>query len=666
MAANVAQWIRQLYGTRKIVQQDGGGKILAGGKRLASVLGWFETRISAIATTNERSVPPATVRAFILFYLRPAWPWLAILFVSSFLLAALESAIILGTGWFVDLLSTEASEAINFTFAIFLVSGALTILILRLLVIWLIEILTNQTISLPLTIQIGWRTHVYTVEHAIAEFQNDFSGRIAERVSQVGSALSAIAVQVVHAAVYVIVYSIVTIAAFSAISPWLAIPIVLWIVACTAIAIWFLPRLGANAKICATAYSGLVGCIVDTYTNIMTVKIFAGSELERSAVRAAMANVLATARAGLRLLTGEATLLAVANTALLISVGLIAGSLWLHGGITPGQVAAGFALVMRLSTLSSWFIDEIRSFFENLGQVRDSMNIIALPHSVVDRPDAVDLSVTDGEIVFRDVHFHYGNNIDVIRGLDLTVRPGEKLGLIGPSGAGKSTLISLLLRLYDCQSGEILIDGQNIADVSQESLRRNIGVVSQEVSLFNRSVRDNITYGRPLASDAEIEHAAILARADEFIHRLVDDEGRRGYEAHVGERGVRLSGGQRQRIAIARALLMDAPILVLDEATSAIDLEFEAAIRDGLAELLRRKTVIAIAHRRSTITALTRLAVLDHGRIVEMGTHDELIGRGGAYARVWHSKPSETCAPKVEGPACSASLHQASRLNEEA
>jgi ATP-binding cassette, subfamily B, multidrug efflux pump len=639
-ATRIAQWIRQLYRTRQFAEREGSGKKPAGRKWLASVLIWFETRINPFDAVKGGSMPPAAVRPFILFYLQHAWSWLAILFVSSFLLALLESAIILGTGWFVDFLSTQASEAINFEFAIFLISSTLAILILRLLVSWLIEILTNQTISLPLTIQIGWRTYTYTVEHAIAEFQNDFSGRVAERVTQVGSALCAIAVQVVHAAIYVIVYSTVTIAAFSAISPWLGIPIVLWIVACSAIGMWFLPRLEVNAKLCATGYSGLVGCIVDTYTNIMTVKVFAGSELERSAVRAAMASFLATAQAGLRLLTGEASLLTLANTALLISVGSIAGSLWLHGGITPGQVAAGFALVMRLSTLSSWFIDEIRSFFENLGQVRDSMNIIALPHSVVDQPDAVDLSVTNGEIVFRDVHFHYGNDIGVIRGLDLTVRPGEKLGLIGPSGAGKSTLISLLLRLYDCQPGEILIDGQNIANVSQESLRRNIGMVSQEVSLFNRSVRDNIAYGRPLASQAEIEHAAKLARADEFIRRVVDDEGRCGYEAHVGERGARLSGGQRQRIAIARALLMDAPILVLDEATSAMDLEIEAAMRDGLAELLRSKTVIAIAHRRSTLAALTRLAVFDQGRIVEMGTHDELIGRGGIYAGSWHSKPN--------------------------
>jgi len=395
------------------------------------------------------------------------------------------------------------------------------------------------------------------------------------------------------------------------------------------------PRMRDLSKASSELRSHVMGRVVDSYTNILTVKLFARSEAERSAVREAIAAHTRAFLNSLRLITGVNATLQVMNSTYLVATAALFGWMWSLGEASPGAVAAGLALALRISTMSGWVMQTVRGVFENVGVIQESMETIARPLGIVDAPDAKELVVEKGEIRFDHVTFHYGRDEGVFEDLSLAIAPGEKVGLIGASGAGKSTVASLLLRLHDLEGGRILIDGQDIAGVTQDSLRRQIGVVTQDTSLLHRSIRDNIAYGRPGSSDAEIERAARLAHAHDFILGLEDHKGRRGYDAHVGERGVKLSGGQRQRIAVARVILKDAPILVLDEATSALDSEIEAAIQDALATLMEGKTVIAIAHRLSTIAALDRLIVLEQGCIVEEGTHADLLRRGGLYARLW-------------------------------
>lgn len=375
--------------------------------------------------------------------------------------------------------------------------------------------------------------------------------------------------------------------------------------------------------------------MVDSYTNILTVKLFARRAEERSAVRDSIAAHTQAFLNSFRLITGVGVVLTVMNSVLLVATGALSIALWMRGLMTSGEAATGISLVMRILAMSGWVMQSVRGVFENIGVVQESMQTIARPHGIVDVPRATQLQVPRGEVRFEGVSFHYGREDGVIEDLDLTIRPGEKVGLVGTSGAGKTTITSLLLRLHDVEKGRILIDGQDIARVSQDSLRSAIAMVTQDTSLLHRSIRDNIAYGRPGAEESAIVEAARLAHAHEFILELEDNRGRRGYDAHVGERGVKLSGGQRQRIAIARVILKDAPILVLDEATSALDSEVEAAIQEALSTLMEGKTVVAIAHRLSTIAALDRLIVIDRGRIVEEGTHAQLLRRDGLYARFW-------------------------------
>ncbi|MEO7431060.1 MAG: ABC transporter ATP-binding protein, partial [Dokdonella sp.] len=422
---------------------------------------------------------------------------------------------------------------------------------------------------------------------------------------------------------------------FAQADPWLMAPLAIWLVVYCALMAYFVPLMKSRAWIASDARSQVMGRIVDGYTNIGTLKLFSHSRREEDYVRGAITELVVKHQGQTRVTTGMDTSIAIANGFLIVGTCGLALWLWSRGQISVGAITLATGLVIRIHNMSGWIMWTVNGIFENIGAVQDGITSISQPTSVRDAHDAQPIVVDHGDVRFEHIHFHYGKRGGVISGLDLHVRAGEKIGLVGPSGAGKSTLVNVMLRLYDLESGRILIDGHDIAHATQDSLREQIGVVTQDTSLLHRSIRDNLLYGRPDASDAQLRTAVSKARADTFIDQLVDGEGRRGYDAHVGERGVKLSGGQRQRIAIARVLLKDAPILVMDEATSALDSEVEAAIQDNLDELMAGKTVIAIAHRLSTIARMDRLVVMDNGAIVESGKHRELIARGGLYARLW-------------------------------
>jgi ATP-binding cassette subfamily B multidrug efflux pump len=575
------------------------------------------------------------VSGFAWYYLKPVRSWLVVLFFVSLVVGLFESSLYILMGWLIDILAQSTPDRIWAEHGRTLLLVGALILFVRPVLHFVHETITNQVLVPQSTNLIRWRTHIYTLGHALSYFQADFAGRLANRITQGGSAIREIATTVLDTLLYVAIFAFTALGVFSTVSPWLALPMGLWIIGYILLLRYFVPRAKIRSLTVADTRSALVGRVVDSYTNILTVKLFARGAEERSVVRDAFAAHTQAFLNSFRLITSVTGLLAIMNSALLVATGGLSIVLWTRGLMTSGEAATGLSLVMRILAMSGWVMQTVRGIFENIGVIQESMETIARPHGIVDAPAAPRLEVARGEVRFEHVSFHYGREDGVIEGLSLTIRAGEKVGLVGTSGAGKTTITSLLLRLHDVEGGRILIDGQDIAQVSQDSLRAAIAVVTQDTSLLHRSIQENIAYGRPGARDREIEQAARLAHAHDFIMDLEDHRGRRGYDAHVGERGVKLSGGQRQRIAIARVILKDAPILVLDEATSALDSEVEAAIQESLSTLMEGKTVIAIAHRLSTIAALDRLIVIDQGRVVEEGSHAELLKRGGLYARLW-------------------------------
>jgi ATP-binding cassette subfamily B multidrug efflux pump len=602
--------------------------------------------IHGTATTGP-GTPPAGLLPFYWHFVRQTKGWYALMFVTSLGVALIDTVIPLLLGRLVSLMEAlDRQAALAQQWPVLAAMGAV-VLVGRPLAILLDVYVRNNVLVPGATTLIRWQSHWQVIRQSMSFFHNDFAGRIANRVMQTANALRESVMSSIRAVWYILVYGIAALV-LMALGDWrLGVPTVLWFIGYVVFLRHFVPRMRDLAKASSELRSQVMARVVDSYTNVLTVKLFARLADEDAYVREAIDQHQGAIAAHMRLISRFMFALAVMNAALLTGTALIGVWLWASGAVGAGVVATALPLAWQIANVAGWVSWEVTGIFENVGVVQEGMQTIAVPLAGVDRPQARALKVTRGEIRFEDVSFRYDRHDGpaVLDRLRFTIEPGERVGLVGRSGAGKSTLVNLLLRFYEPEQGRILIDGEDIAGVTQESLRAAIGMVTQDTSLLHRSIAGNIRYGRPAASHAQVEAAARKAHAHEFILGLQDWKGRTGYEAHVGERGVKLSGGQRQRVAIARVVLKDAPILVLDEATSALDSEVELAIQEQLLGLMEGKTVIAIAHRLSTIARMDRLIVLDAGRIVEEGTHDQLLRQGGRYARLWQHQSGGFLAP---------------------
>lgn len=596
---------------------------------------WFERRLNPYPD-DQPTLPPKGLFAFCWHYTKPAWPWLLLLGSCSLIIAVAEVLLYQFLGNIVDWLAAADRNTFLTDEGSKLIWMAALVLIGLPLAGAIHTVTMHQVLAGNYPMIARWQMHRFLLRHSMAFFANEFAGRVSTKVMQTSLAVREATLKIIDVFVYAIGFFISMLALVVAVEWRLVLPLILWFMLYVLILRHFIPRLRKLSSEQADARSMMTGRIVDSYTNIGTVKLFSHAGREESYAKEGMNEFLDTVHRQMRQISLLNIFVDINNA---IAVFFVAGLgiwLWMSAGVSVGSIAVAIGLAMRINGMSQWIMWEVTALFEAIGTVYDGMNMMTKPHDVTDANGARALDTQKGHIRYENVRFHYGKSQGVIDGLALDIAAGQKVGLVGRSGAGKTTLMNLLLRFYDLEGGRITIDGQDISSVTQDSLRGMIGVVTQDTSLLHRSIRDNIAYGRPDATDAEIIQAAKRANAFEFIEGLSDLQGRTGLDAHVGERGVKLSGGQRQRIAIARVFLKDAPILVLDEATSALDSEVEAAIQENLFALMQGKTVIAIAHRLSTLTEMDRLIVLDKGHIVETGTHDQLAAGGGIYADLWH------------------------------